>query len=38
MIPRFLEDGVDPHVVSELAKWADKIWTNPNTNWEQWFE
>ena len=38
MIPRFKEDGVDPHVVSEMAKWADKIWTNPDTNWEQWFE
>ena len=38
MIPRFQEDGVDPHIVSELAKWADTMWTNPDTNWEQWFE
>ena len=26
-IPRFKEDGVDPHIISELAKWSDKIWT-----------
>ncbi|MFC2081025.1 hypothetical protein ACFLR8_02325 [Bacteroidota bacterium] len=38
MIPRFKADGIDPHIISELAKWSDKIWTNPNTNWEQWFE
>jgi 23S rRNA (guanine2445-N2)-methyltransferase / 23S rRNA (guanine2069-N7)-methyltransferase len=24
--------------IAALSKWADKIWTNPNTNWEQWFE
>jgi hypothetical protein len=36
MIPRFKTDGVDPQVLSELAKWADKMWTNPATDWEQW--
>lgn len=37
MIPRFKEDGIDPEVIEGLARWADAIWTNPNTDWEQWF-
>ena len=33
---RFLDIGVDQAVVSDLATWANAIWTNPNTDWEQW--
>ena len=37
VIPRFKADGVDPQVVEDLARWANSIWTNPNTDWEQWY-
>jgi len=33
---RLQQIGVDDVVIRGLADWADKMWTNPNTNWFTW--